>query len=224
MTLIRFYLGAADESLYWENKRSLVSARNSLVQNKFLAGASGKLILTLGGTAVLLAGCAHSPAPQAAIPPAPVGHVYPVAIDVPPPVSQKIKFSTSEAEQIQQAFNVVGLKSALMVAALSCNQQDKYDAFMTTFHPHILAEQHAMDAYFHKASGPFSGQKMEDNFVTLLANNQSDQGIAEGSSFCLNSEAEFDAVLALKSPADLDHFVTDQAPLEATTVASATSN
>ena len=113
---------------------------------------------------------------SAAAPPAPVGHVYPVAIDVPPPVSPRIKFSAAEAEQIQQAFNVVGLKSALMVAALSCNEQDKYDAFMTSFHPHILAAQHTMDAYFHKASGPYSGQKMEDNFVTLLANNQSDAG------------------------------------------------
>jgi hypothetical protein len=192
------------------------------VQNKRLAGTSGKIILTLGSTALLLAGCAQKPAPQAALPPppAPVGHVYPVAVDVPPPVSPRIKFSSTQSEQVQQAFNVVGLKSALMVAALSCNQQDKYDTFMTTFQPHILAAQHTMDAYFHKASGPYSGQKMEDTFVTLLANNQSDVGIAEGSIFCLNSTAEFDAVLALKTPSDLDHFVTDQAPPVAATVAS----
>lgn len=193
-----------------------------MVQNKRLSGTSGKIILTLSSTALLLAGCAHPPAPQAVVvAPAPVGHVYPVAVVVPPPVSPKIKFTGTETEQVQQAFNVVGLKSALMVAALSCNQQDKYDAFMTTFQPHILAAQHAMDAYFHKASGPYSGQKMEDNFVTLLANNQSDAGISEGSIFCLNNAAEFDAVLALKTPADLDHFVTDQAPATETTVASA---
>jgi hypothetical protein len=198
-----------------------VSARNFVVQNKWLAGTSGKIILTMGGTALLLAGCAHPPAPQAAAPPpAPVGHVYPVAISVPPPVSPKIKFSADQVEQTQQAFNVVGLKSALMVAALSCNQQDKYDIFMTSFQPHILAAQHAVDAYFHKASGSYSGQKMEDSFVTLLANNQSDAGITEGSLFCLNNAAEFDAVLALKTPADIDHFVTDQAPSTDSTVAS----
>jgi hypothetical protein len=192
-----------------------------VVQNKWLSGTSGKIILTLGGTALLLAGCAHPPAPQVVVlPPAPVGHVYPVAIDVPPPVSPKIKFSGAQTEQIQQAFNVVGLKSALMVAALSCNQQDKYDTFMTSFQSHILADQRAMDAYFHKASGPYSGQKMEDNFVTLLANNQSDAGISEGSLFCLNNAAEFDAVLALKTPEDLDHFVTDQAPGAEATLAS----
>jgi hypothetical protein len=142
-------------------------------------------------------------------------------VDVPPPVSPRIRFSAADAEQIQQAFNVVGLKSALMVAALSCNEQDQYDDFMNSFHPHILAAQHTMDAYFRKASGPYSGQKMEDAFVTLLANNQSDQGIAEGSDFCLNNAAEFNAVLTLKTPTDLDRFVTDQAPPGASTVASA---
>ena len=223
MTLMHCGLGAAAESLYWEDKRSLVSARNSVVQNKWLAGSSGKLAITLGGTAVLLAGCARTPAPQAALPPSPTGHTYPVAVAVPPPVSERIKFSAVDSEQIQQAFNVIGLKSALMVAALSCNQQDQYDAFMTSFHPHILSAQHTLDAYFHKASGPYSGQKMEDNFITLLANNQSDEGIAAGSNFCLNSQAEFSAVLTLKTPEDLDHFVTDQAPLDVTTVASTSS-
>lgn len=177
----------------------------------------------MGGAALLLAGCANNPPRQAALAPAPVGHVYPVAVNVPPPVSPKIKFSAAQLERIQQAFNIVGLKSALMVAALSCNQQDKYDAFMTTFQPHVLAAQHEIDAYFYKASGPYSGRKMEDSFITLLANNQSDQGIAEGSNFCLNGEAEFNAVLALKTPEDLDRFVTDQAPPALTTVASTAS-
>ena len=129
---------------------------------------------------------------------------------MPPPVSPRIHFTASQEEQAQQAFNVIGLKSALMVAALSCDDQPQYDAFMTTFQPHILAEQHVMDAYFYKASGPYSGQKMEDNFVTLLANNQSVSGIGQGRTFCLNSRAEYTAVAALKTPQQLDSFVTDQ--------------
>ncbi len=194
------------------------------MQKQLLTGAYGRTIFSFAGMAMLLAGCAgHQPASQAAYapPPAPVGHVYPVAVAVPPPVSPRIKFSTNQHQQVQQAFNVVGLKSALMVGALSCNEQDQYDAFMTSFQSHILAEQHVMDAYFRKASGPYSGQKMEDSFVTLLANNQSDQSIAEGSVFCLNNAAEFEAVLALRTPLDLDHFVTDQAPAAQATVASA---
>lgn len=186
---------------------------------------NGKIILTLGAAALLLAGCSKTAPKTAYIPSAPpalVGHVYAVAIDVPPPVSPRIKFTPSQQEQVQQAFNVVGLKSALMVAALSCGQQDKYDAFMNSFQPHVLAAQHVMDAYFRKASGSYSGQKMEDSFVTQLANNQSDTGMAQGASFCPNNAAEFNAVLALKTPQDLDGFATDEPPAALTTVASAT--
>ena len=176
------------------------------------ASAYGKIVLGMGTAALVLAGCSRPTPKVAAVPPAPVGHVYPVAIDLPPPVSPQIKFTPAEKQKDQQAFNVVSLKSALMVAALSCDEQDQYDAFMHIFQPHVLSAQHVMDAYFYKASGPYSGQKMEDTFITLLANNQSVAGIAEGQNFCLNSQAEFKAVLALNTPSQLDNFVTAAPP------------
>ncbi|WP_298215071.1 hypothetical protein [Acidocella sp.] len=175
------------------------------------ATAYGRLALGLGAAALMLAGCSK-PAPQVVTTAAPVGHVYPVAVSVPPPVSPKIHFSPAERAEIQRAFNIISLKSALMVAALSCDQRAQYDIFMTTFQPHVLEAQHELDAYFHKASGPTSGQKMEDSFITLLANNQSVAGINQGSTFCLNNQAEYKAVLALKTPEQLDAFVTDQPP------------
>ena len=184
---------------------------------------NGKIIFTLGTAALLLAGCSKTGPNTAYAPPeapALVGHVFTVAVDVPPPVSPRIKFTPTQQKQAQQAFNVVGLKSALMVAALSCGERDQYDAFMISFQPHILAAQHVMDAYFRKASGPYSGQKMEDSFVTQLANNQSDTGMAQGARFCLNNAAEFNAVLALKTPQALDGFVTDEPPEAAAQFAS----
>lgn len=173
----------------------------------------GKAALALGAVALALTGCAkpHHPQTTAKVV-VPVGHIYPVAVDVPPPVSPRITFSTPDKQKIQQAFNVVGLKSALMVAALSCNEQPQYDAFMHSFQPHVLAAQHTLDAYFYKASGPYSGRKMEDTFITNLANNQSVSGIAQGRAFCLNSQTEFKAVLALKTNQQLDSFVTSQPP------------
>ncbi len=178
-------------------------------KNKAVAGLATGLAL------LALTSCDH-PRPVAAVapPPAPVGHTYQALVQVPPPVSPRIHFTASEEEQAQQAFNVIGLKSALMVAALSCGDQSQYDAFMSSFQPHILEEQHVMDAYFRKASGPYSGQKMEDSFVTLLANNQSVGGIDQRGTFCLNNAAEFTAVAALKTPEALDQFVTDRAPGE----------
>ncbi len=172
---------------------------------KHLLATSG-IVLALG-----LAGCSH-PAPVAVVAPAPVGHIYPTLVEVPPAPKYVAKHITPEQqEELQQAFNVIGLKSALMVGALSCNQQSQYDAFMNAFQPHVLAAQHVMDAYFKKIGGHY-GQAKEDNFVTLLANNQSVTGIAQGSVFCLNNTAEFQQVMALKSDGDLDHFVTDQPP------------
>jgi hypothetical protein len=172
------------------------------------------------GLALLALASCSKPAPVVAVaPPAPVGRVYPTLVQVPPPTYKRMKITPAQQEVLQQAFNIIGLKSALMVGALSCNMQDKYDTFMTTFQPHILAEQHVMDAYFRRMGGHY-GQTAEDSFVTLLANNQSVTGIAQGGIFCLNNSAEFDAVLTLKSPEALDAFVTDQAPSIPSTVAT----
>jgi hypothetical protein len=190
------------------------------LQTISLAPLRGKTLLTIGLTALIVTGCAK-PAQKAVVTaPAPVGHVYPVAVDVPPPASAKVKFSPAQREQIQQAFNVIGLKSALMVAALTCGQQDKYDTFMRSFQPHILAAQRTVDDYFRKTSGRMSGQKLEDAYVTQLANNQAIAGMAQGGAFCLNNNAEFQAVLALKTPVELDRFVTNLPP--SAEVASAT--
>jgi hypothetical protein len=181
----------------------------------------GKAGVALGLAMLALASCSK-PAPvvvAAPPPPAPVGHIFPTLVSVPAPTYRRMKITPVQHEELQQAFNIIGLKSALMVGALSCNEQDKYDAFMTQFQPHILSEQHVMDAYFRRIGGHY-GQTREDTFVTLLANNQSVSGIAEGSVFCLNNTAEFNAVLALKSASDLDHFVTDQAPPTDATVAT----
>ena len=107
----------------------------------------------------------------------------------------------------QQAFNVIGLKSSLMVAALSCSQRDQYDTFMTEFQPHILAEQHVMDGYFRRTGGHY-GQAREDDYVTLLANSQSEAGITQGAVTCKNDTQIFQQVLALKTITDLDQFAT----------------
>ncbi len=167
----------------------------------------------------MLAGCSQpAPVAMAPPPPPPVGHPYQTMVQVPPP-TRHIRLTPAMQAQVQQAFNVIALKSALMVAALSCNQQDQYDQFMTMFQPHVLAEQHVMDAYFKRGNG-YYGQAKEDDFVTLLANNQSVSGIGQGAMFCLNNAAEYQAVLALKTPSALDAFATDLPP-DAPALASA---
>jgi hypothetical protein len=166
-----------------------------------------------------LAACSQPPpVVMAPPPPPPVGHPYQVMVEVPAP-TRHIRITAEQQQEVQQAFNVIALKSALMVAALTCNQQDQYDQFMTVFQPHVLDEQHVMDRYFRRIGG-YYGQAKEDDFVTLLANNQSVGGISQGGMFCLNNIAEYKAVLALRTYGDLDNFVTDLPP-DAPAVAAA---
>lgn len=105
----------------------------------------------------------------------------------------------------QKALDVVGLKSTLMVSALACDQRQSYDAFMTRFQPHVLAEQHQVDDYFRRLHGR-AYHKYEDSYITGLANVQSSAGIQEGSNFCGESASLFTRVLALKTQTELDDF------------------
>ena len=182
----------------------------------------GKTGMVIGLTMLTLAGCSRrgTVAVMEPPPPAPVGHIYPTMVEMPVISSHRIKMSRAQVETYQQAFNVIGLKSALMVGALTCDQRRQYDVFMTTFQPHILAEQHVMDGYFRRVGGR-AGQNREDDFVTLLANNQSVNAQAQGSVFCLNTSAEFNAVLALRTPQELDNFASNMTAKAPTTVASA---
>ncbi len=187
---------------------SVQKAHSLRIEKKFRLTAFAAAAL-----AASLAGCAKPPppAPVAQLPPPPVGHVYATLVDV-PPAPRTVRMTLEQRQKLQQAFNVIGLKSALMVGALSCGQQDQYDAFMTAYQPHVLDAQHQIDAYFRRIGGRYAGQTKEDAFVTLLANNQTMGGIGQGQVFCLNNDAEFKQVMALKTPDALDAFVTDNTP------------
>ncbi len=167
--------------------------------------------MLVGLTLLALAGCSKPVPVAVVVPPALVGHIYPTLVQMPPPSSKRGKITSTPQETYQQAFNLIGLKSALMIGAFSCGQKSQYDTFMTAFQPHILAEQHVMDSYFHRFARS-GGQSREDAFETILANNQSANARSQGAFFCLNNSAEFKAVLALPTPQALDNFVTDQAP------------
>ena len=101
-----------------------------------------------------------------------------------------------------QAFNLIGLKSTLMVAALSCGMAKNYDLFMTRFQPQVLNAQHLMDDYFIRAGG-LAGVQMEDGFVTQLANSESDAAAEQGSGFCGQAGEQFAQVAALGGSMDL---------------------
>ena len=104
-----------------------------------------------------------------------------------------------------EAFDVTGLKSELMVTALSCNEQDKYNAFVAKFHPELIAEEASLDGYFSRTYGR-SAQKAHDDYITLLANVQADEGLRSGVAFCQQRMSMFDEVAVLDNATDLSEY------------------
>ncbi len=99
-------------------------------------------------------------------------------------------------------FNIIGLKSALMVGALSCDMEKNYDGFMVKFQPQILEAQQQMDHYFVRAGG-LAGQALEDQFTTQLANSESDAAAAQGAAFCGQAAKQFATAAGLGGTLDL---------------------
>ena len=105
------------------------------------------------------------------------------------------------------AFQVAGLKSQLMVTALSCAAQDKYNAFVVRFRPNLVAQDRALSGYFGRAFGR-RAQQQHDDYVTSLANQQSMDGTRMGNAFCHQSVGMFDEVMALSKPTDLPGYAS----------------
>ena len=111
------------------------------------------------------------------------------------------------------AINVAGLKSQLMVTALSCDTRDRYDDFVLTFRPTLQREDSALNSYFLHHYGR-SWRSEHDDYITQLANMQSEAGIREGTQFCQDNVGLFDEVLALKSPIAMLAFANDKPMLQ----------
>nr|WP_245528503.1 hypothetical protein [Gluconobacter morbifer] len=104
-----------------------------------------------------------------------------------------------------EAFDVQGLKSELMVTALSCKAQDRYNAFVAKFRPALLDAEKRLDGYFRTTYGR-RAQAERDDYITQLADIQSLGGLKSGTVFCQQREAMFDEIDALETSSDLAHY------------------
>jgi hypothetical protein len=121
--------------------------------------------------------------------------------------------ATCVPQDTQQALEVVGLKSTLMVSALACGDRDQYNQFMTRFQPHVFSQLNVLNGYFKQLHGR-AGQTREDDYMTSLANVQSTAGIHEGTNYCNDAQVVFSQVLALKTADELDQYVQKAPPVQ----------
>jgi hypothetical protein len=109
----------------------------------------------------------------------------------------------------QTAFDVAGLKSQLMVTALACDVRERYNDFVRRFQPELMQQERALVSYFGRTFGR-RGQQEHDDYITSLANSQSEAGIKQGTLLCQRTIGLFDAVLGLPQGAKLASFAADR--------------
>ncbi len=106
------------------------------------------------------------------------------------------------------AFDVAGLKSQLMVTAITCEATDKYNSFITRYRPNLVAQEKVLTSYFSRNFGR-RAQAQHDDYITSLANSESENGLKAGTAFCNQNMAMFDQVMALHSGDELADFASN---------------
>lgn len=100
------------------------------------------------------------------------------------------------------AFDIRALQSQLMVVALTCGQQDDYNAFVTRHQRELATAFRNVAGHFRRTAGS-QHQRMLDQYITNLANGQSQVGISRGSFFCREQGGLFQQATAAGSPTEL---------------------
>jgi hypothetical protein len=106
------------------------------------------------------------------------------------------------------AFEVRALQSQLMVAALSCNQDNAYNAFVRKFQSDLAGSYNTIQSHYRR--GGANGQRNLDQYITQLANAHSQDGIRQGSHFCPNITPLFQAAMAKRNAAELADLVIER--------------
>ncbi len=117
----------------------------------------------------------------------------------------------------KNAFDVTGLKSQLMVTAISCHAQDKYNAFVMRFRDDLVAQERTLNAYFTRTFGRRATQE-HDDYITSLANTVSQNGLKRGTLFCDENVGIFDEVLLLKTGRELPTYAASKSLVQPITL------
>lgn len=102
----------------------------------------------------------------------------------------------------EAALNTRVLQTELMVAALSCGEKDRYNAFVTTFRDQLSHGGQALRTMFRRVHGARGDYQM-NAFVTKLANDAAQRNSQGKARYCASASSLFGEALAT-SPRDFD--------------------
>jgi hypothetical protein len=117
------------------------------------------------------------------------------------------------------AIDLRAVQSNLMVAAIACGRTDDYNQFVRRHQTDLGAAHHTVFGVFRRAHGA-QAQRQYDEYITNLANAQSQEGIRQGSHFCRDVAPLFQAALAAPNSSAVaalseQHRVTNPMPISA---------
>ena len=104
------------------------------------------------------------------------------------------------------AIQATSIQQELMVAALTCNQVENFNAFQTTFGPELRSSDHVLMRMFQRLYGGSKGEAEYHSFKTRLANNSEMRSIHGNRDYCTSAGLVFSAALAQAKPS-LSDFV-----------------
>jgi hypothetical protein len=116
-----------------------------------------------------------------------------VSVAATPAVAAAASPCVSAADET--ALNARVLQTELMVAALSCHEQTRYNTFVRTFRSQIAEQSASLRRLFDRAYGR-SGTRELNAYVTRLANDASIRSANDGQRYCTSSAALLSEALA----------------------------
>lgn len=108
----------------------------------------------------------------------------------------------------QTALNSRVLQTKLMVAALACGDQARYNQFVTRFEDELIPLGHDLIDFFKRNYGA-KAQATLDKFVTSLANEAAIRSATVGIAFCDANSATFTTALEL-DPLDYEQLLASR--------------
>lgn len=102
----------------------------------------------------------------------------------------------------ERALRTRVLQSDMLVAALTCGEQARYNAVVTRFQDALGRRGHDLKGLFKRVYGR-GGVAHLDRFVTALANESAQRQVADASGFCARAAEMFDRLTTIDERAFL---------------------
>jgi hypothetical protein len=162
-----------------------------------------RVSILIAVTAGLL-GCAEQSSQQPASAQGPASTTKPAHASFmgPPPAPPSDRAPVCARPQEKQAVAVSALVSELQVISILCHTEDQYNTLIPRLRPTLTANLKVLDGFFVRAYGA-RAVKMHDDYITELANLQSQLGLKSGDQFCALNAGMMDEVTALQGGDDL---------------------